>query len=196
MINPRFDIVLKNVSALIGGSFKTCDIGIRSGRITAIERPNSLSSGAEIIAGDNLYVSPGWVDIHVHLVDSRYGKSSGEPVSRLGAAQGVTALADTGTIGAANFDMFERVRADNPDIPCFSFLNIKREGIKLSNFSGNQVGWDDIPAMDAVIADHPEHIVGIKVRADELLSPRSDPMYYVRKCRDRAQIRRRLGLEP
>ena len=183
-----FDVVLKNINALVGGSFKKRDIGIVSDLISVIGEPDSLESGAQIIAGDNLYVSPGWVDIHVHLVDSRYGKSSGAPVSRLGLQHGVTALVDTGTVGAANFDMFERVRADNPDIPCFSFLNIKREGIRFSDFSSNQVGWDDIPAMEAAFANHPDNILGIKVRADKILSPKSDPMYYVRKAREAGDI--------
>jgi len=183
-----FDVVLKNINALVGGAFKKRDIGIVSNLISFIGEPGSLESGARIIPGEDLYVSPGWVDIHVHLVDSRYGKSSGAPVSRLGLQHGVTALVDTGTVGAANFDMFEQVRTDNPDIPCFSFLNIKREGIRFSDFSSNEVGWDDIPAMEAAIENHREHILGIKVRADKILSPKSDPMYYVRKTREAGDI--------
>ncbi len=182
------EIVLKNVQALIGGEFKKCDIGISEGRIAAIDQPGTLISGNQVIEGGDLYVSPGWVDYHVHLVDREYGRAVGVPVSRLGVEHGVTALVDAGTTGAADFRQFKEAVNDSPKMTSFAFINIKRQGIKLTEFYRTRKGWDDIPAMEVALSEYGNLIVGIKVRVDKMLTPRSDRLYYVRKCREAGDL--------
>lgn len=177
-------LVLQDVKALINGDFKRCDIGISSGRISAIGEPGSLGPAARVIKDQGLYVSPGWVDLHVHYVDWRHGKSAGSSISGLGSRHGVTALLDAGTTGPYNYQRLERAVADDPDVPCYALLNIKNEGIKLTSFYNTRTGWDDIPAMEDVISNHSERIVGLKIRADNSVSARSDRLYYVRKIRE------------
>lgn len=179
----KYDLVLSNVKALMDGSFKPCDLGIRGDKIVAIAAPKSLTEAATVIWEQDLYVSPGWVDLHVHLVDWRHGKSAGSPVKRLGADLGVTALLDAGTVGAANFEKFEKAAA-GAEVPCYSLLNICRQGIELTDFYRTVPGWDDIPAMEKRMAAPGNKIVGIKYRADRTVSPKNDRLYYVRKCRE------------
>ncbi|HUT53525.1 MAG TPA: hypothetical protein VM658_09055 [bacterium] len=182
------ELVLRDVRALIDGGFNRCDIGVSAGRIAAIAEPGTLS-GAEVIAGQGLYVSPGWVDLHVHYVDWRHRKSAGSSVKRLGTAQGVTALLDAGTTGPYNYDRLETAVADSlGEVPCLALLNIKREGIKLSNFYMTRIGWDDIPAMGPVIEKSQGRIIGLKLRADSEVSARSDRLYYVRKIREAGDL--------
>jgi len=58
-----FDLIVRNARLVDGRS--GLDIGIRAGRVAAVER--SLPAGApEIDAGDNL-VSPPFVDAHFHM---------------------------------------------------------------------------------------------------------------------------------
>ena len=68
----KYDLVLSNVKALMDGSFKLCDLGIRDDKIVEIAAPKSLTEAATVIWEQDLYVSPGWVDLHVHLVDWRH----------------------------------------------------------------------------------------------------------------------------
>lgn len=182
------ELVLKDVNALIDGAFKRCDIGVKAGRIAAIAEAGTLV-GDKVISGEGFHVSPGWVDLHVHYVDWRHKKSAGSSVKRLGTQLGVTALLDAGTTGPYNYDRLENAVADSHgEVPCFALLNIKREGIKLSNFFMTRTGWDDIPAMGPVIEKSAGRIIGLKLRADNEVSARDDRLYYVRKIREAGDI--------
>jgi len=177
-----YDLVLSNANALVGGSFVRRDIGIRGERIAAVAEPNTLW-GADAIVCDHIYASPGWVDLHVHMVDWRHGKTAGSSVKRLGADMGVTALLDAGTTGAENFHRFKAAQEDGRGFPCYALINIKKEGIKISDFYTTRPGYDDIPAMERVLSGDAGKVVGIKYRADKQVSPRNDRLYYVRKAR-------------
>lgn len=184
----KYDLVLSNVNALIDGAFRPCDLGIRGRRIVEIAPPNTLTDAVSLIQDPDLYVSPGWVDLHVHLVDWRHGKTAGSSVSRLGTDLGVTALVDAGTVGSANYEKFEKAAAVDPALPCYSWLNICREGIKLSDFYRTRPGWEDLPAMEKRAAKPGNKIVGVKYRADRQVSPQDDRLYYVRKCREASDL--------
>ncbi len=180
-----FDLVLKDMKCLINGSFEKKDLGIRAGRIATIAPPGSLQGALHVLSGEDLYVSPGWVDLHVHYVDWAHRKSPGAPVSRLGLVQGVTALQDAGTVGVENYDrLLKAVDDDDTGVPCYSLLSIKKEGIKLTDFYTTRKGYDDIPAMEKVIERNRGLISGLKVRADYQVSPKDDRLYYVRKIRE------------
>jgi N-acyl-D-aspartate/D-glutamate deacylase len=66
-VSNRFDIIIKNglvVDGSGGEAFKS-DIGIIGDKIAAIENLNN-STADSIINGDQLAVSPGFIDIHTH----------------------------------------------------------------------------------------------------------------------------------
>ena len=176
------DLAIVNTQALIDGAWKLCDLGVHAGKITAIAPAGTLT-GAETIRGDGLYVSPGWVDIHVHCVDLRHGRAAGSAVSRLGVAQGVTAIADAGTAGVTNYARLEQAASDYPETQVHSFLNIVSKGIRLQDYLRAEPGWEDIAGMERMAAAH-KRIVGIKYRADSTVTPKADRTYYVRKCRE------------
>jgi len=176
------DLALTNVSALIDGAWKLCDLGVNAGKIAAIAPAGTLT-GAETIKGDGLHVSPGWVDIHVHCVDLRHGRAAGSAVSRLGVAHGVTAIADAGTTGVTNYAQLERAAADYPETQVHAWLNIVSQGIRLQDYLRAEPGWENIGQMERTAADH-KRIIGIKYRADSTVTPKHDRLYYVRKCRE------------
>jgi dihydroorotase len=70
------EYLLKNVviaDPQSGHNRKSRDIFIRNGLIREIGAPGSLSSGkATVISAKGLHVSPGWVDMCVHLADPGY----------------------------------------------------------------------------------------------------------------------------
>lgn len=176
------DLAITHAQVLIDGAWKLCDLGVNGGRIAALADPGTLS-GAETIQGDGLHVSPGWVDIHTHCVDFKHGRAAGSPVSRLGVAHGVTTIVDVGTAGCTNYARLEQAAADYPETPVLSYLNIVSQGIRLQDFVRAETGWENIPAMERLRADH-KRIIGIKYRADSTVTPKSDRTYYVRKCRE------------
>lgn len=57
--------VIQNARLVENGLVTPCDAGIEDGRIAAFGPPFSLEGG-EIIAADGLYLSHGFIDIHVH----------------------------------------------------------------------------------------------------------------------------------
>lgn len=177
------ELVLSRVRALQGGSFKLCDLGINGGRISRIGDAGSLTGG-EVLDCKGIFASPGWVDLHVHYVGYRHGKSAGSPIKRLGLEHGVTAMVDAGTTGCRNFSRLERAAGTAAGEECFAFINIIDEGIKISDFYMTRPGWEDISGMERCLADHPDRIVGIKHRADNSVTPRNDRLYYVKKCRE------------
>jgi dihydroorotase len=179
------ELVIRNVQALINGTFAPRDLAIAGGRIAAVAPAGTLT-GARVLERPGLHASPGWVDLHCHYVDWKHRKSAGSSIAQLGLGEGVTALVDTGTVGAANYERLEQAVADapRPAPECFALLNIQREGIKLSEFYRTKVGWDDFPAMEKVIAAHRDRIVGLKYRADHQVSDPKDRLYYVRKIRE------------
>ena len=63
MTTSPFDLILRQ--AIVPGIAAPADIGVRKGRIAAIE-PRLAADGAEIAIGNRL-VLPGFVDTHIHL---------------------------------------------------------------------------------------------------------------------------------
>ncbi len=64
-------ILLRKINVISPGSphhLKEKDILIEEDKIVSIGEPSSLSdNGAEVISGKNLFVSPGWFDLHVNF---------------------------------------------------------------------------------------------------------------------------------
>ena len=62
----EFDTIIRNGSIATASDVFDSDIGIKDGIITALS--NNLSDADEIIDAKGMYVLPGGVDAHVHLM--------------------------------------------------------------------------------------------------------------------------------
>ena len=87
---------------------RVADVGIRGGRIAAIQPDISPSTASEVIDARGKLVTPGLIDIHTHLADPAM-----TPASCL--ADGVTSLLDAGSRGAENVDEVLKVAESAPD---------------------------------------------------------------------------------
>jgi dihydroorotase len=185
-----FGLLLKGGRAFISGRFEKCDIGISERRIAAIYPPGETKAhGKKEIDCSGMYISPGWVDLHAHLVPPSH-KKIGSPLSRIGAPTGVTALLDAGTTGANNYHMFEKHVAAVALEDVFALINIKRDGIRIRDLYRLKPGLEDLELMERITDENPL-IKGLKIRASVEDSVRSDPLYYVRKIREAGDL---LGL--
>jgi dihydroorotase len=87
------------------------DIAVRNGKIAAVERVIDASRANKTIYLQNLYVTPGLVDIHVHVFyttgvkDAWAGDNSVAP-DGFSFRTGVTTMVDAGSSGWRNFETF------------------------------------------------------------------------------------------
>lgn len=93
---PHFDLVVRGERMLTTAGIVAREIGIRDGRIVAIEPLGSGLTGAEIVElTDQQVMIPGLVDTHVHVNEPGRTEWEGfDSATRAAAAGGVTTLID------------------------------------------------------------------------------------------------------
>jgi dihydroorotase len=177
-----FDLVLKNLRVFEPDRWRSVDIGIRGKRIARLSPAGSLpiQSGNVHDLSDS-YASPGWVDAHAHVVPVRHG-GVGVQADRIGLASGVTALLDVGTVGAKNFHRLYENVIKKSQTPVFSFLNIKKSGLRFGKLGrGREAPDDDLDAMADVVEQYADRVRGIKITASKEHMLADDPLHYMRR---------------
>jgi dihydroorotase len=112
--------------------------------------------------GDDVYLSPGWVDLHAHVYDGFTSLSV--PPDVAGLSRGVHLLADAGSAGEATIDGFARYLVPSARTGLRAWLNIGSHGlVHLREVS--DLAWIDVDRTLAAIARHPGLICGVKVRS-------------------------------
>lgn len=158
--NPAFDILIKN-GMIIDGSGKSefpGDLGIKNGKITAIENYGILDNGSalRIIDANGLKVTPGFIDIHSHTDTSLFINPNAESKIR----QGVTTEA-AGQDGSSVAPRKPRTEDDEYSVDkkywqnfndFFALLEENKTAVNFVTFVGQGtirgyvVGQDDRPA--------------------------------------------------
>jgi dihydroorotase len=144
---------------------RMADIGIRDGKIAAIEPSIASSSAKETIDARGKIVTPGLIDIHTHLADK-------EMPPAICLADGVTSLVDAGSLGAENVGPLIKIAQSAPNRVRI-LLNIANRGI------GGAGELLDIRSADAaaarrVIEGNRQWIVGIKARLSRSVAGEND----------------------
>ena len=154
-----------------GASTGTTDILVGAdGTIAAVGSALQAPEGTERIDAKGAWISPGWVDLHVHVW---YGGTdiSIRP-SECGAERGVTTLVDAGSAGESNFHGFREYIIEPARERVKAFLNLGSIGLVACNRVPELRDIKDID-LDRILqcyADNSEHIVGIKVRASHVIT--------------------------
>src|SRR4051812_40563181 len=93
----RFDLLIRGGRVLDAAQRidRIADVGIRAGRIVAVDAGLRAADAAEVIDARGKLVTPGLVDIHAHA-------DPGVPAFAL--STGVTTFVDAGSKGADNVD--------------------------------------------------------------------------------------------
>jgi dihydroorotase len=144
------------------------DIAIKDGRISLIAKNIDAKEGIQVVNAEGLYVTPGLIDIHVHVfygtnLDQQYmnGPSSVVPDGFTFRA-GVTTVVDAGCAGWRTFPAFKRQTIERSQTRVLAFLNIVGEGMRGNPFEQNLKDMD--PQVTAKFAlDNKSDIVGIKL---------------------------------
>ncbi len=166
MTNEHFDMLLINGHVIDpkNGVDGLADVAITAGRIAAVGRDLNRALAGRIIDVSGLVVTPGIIDMHVHVYHTRAPEGDPEGLSVAADAHtfrsGVTTAVDTGTAGARHLRHFKQTVIDRAKTRILAYVNIVDQGM-LGDFEQDPRTFDAELAAAAVEA-YPEICVGIK----------------------------------
>ena len=147
------------------------DVAIKDGKIfrVAADIPSSTSSRTVDVSG--LYVSPGFIDMHVHVfagtqepgftgfgITNGFGSVAPDDFS---FRSGVTTMVDAGSSGWRNFHTFKKQTIDNSQTRVLAFISIAGNGM-LGTVHAQDTSDMNPVATAFVMKEYPDIIVGIK----------------------------------
>ena len=165
---PQYDLLLRggHVIDARNNISEIRDVAIRAGKIAAVESKIDPVTALKTVDVSGLYVTPGLVDIHVHVYAgtgqrrSYAGDNSVYP-DGFTLRSGVTAVADAGCAGWRNFDDFKARIIDRARTRVFVFLNIVGHGMGGVGVEQNLDDMEPKPTAEMALR-HKGLIVGIK----------------------------------
>jgi dihydroorotase len=160
----QYDLVLKGGHVIdpANGRDGIMDVAISGGRVARVA-PNIEDPADQRLDVAGLYVTPGLIDIHVHVypfrgVDGPTWQSSLTPDAH-SFRVGVTTLVDAGTAGAEHFPDFRQKWIDRSATRVLAWLNIAAGG--MGDLEQDPAQFDAGRAADTLAANA-DVIVGIK----------------------------------
>lgn len=142
------------------------DVAIRDGKIAAVAEHIDPSLAFKVINVGGLYVTPGLVDIHVHVY-----AGTGERHSYAGDLSvypdgftfrvGVTTVADAGCSGWRNFEDFKQRVIDRSKTRVLAFINIVGHGMRGAKFENDLSDMEAKPTAEMALK-YKGLIVGVK----------------------------------
>ena len=145
------------------------DVGIVNGRIARVANDIPIGSTKKIIDVTGFYITPGIIDMHVHVFQGtdKYSTSVGnssrsQQADAFSFRTGVTTVVDAGSSGWRNFPMFKEQTIDKSQTRILAFLNVIGNGM-IGRFQEQDVN-DMNPVMNAHMINrlYPSILVGIK----------------------------------
>ncbi|HTQ73024.1 MAG TPA: amidohydrolase/deacetylase family metallohydrolase [Burkholderiales bacterium] len=166
--NDKFDLVIKGGELLDPGQGLKGkrDIGVRFGRIEAIEADIPAARANRVLDASGELVIPGLVDLHSHVYP--YGSAIGIPADELIPFQGTTTMVSAGDAGANNFAALRRYVMAQTRTRLYAFVHIANIG--LAGFPEPELyhlGFAQPEAAGRTVAENADIALGVKVRMSE-----------------------------
>jgi dihydroorotase len=141
------------------------DLAVSGGKVIGIG-DYSNAAAARIIDASGCVVSPGWIDLHVHVFAG--AKASGVDADRdAGISTGVTTVVDAGTAGIGTWPMFREAVIEYATTRVLGFMNISM----FPTYGPKHGDWDNFSQGKTIQMTEREadagHCVGIKVLASQ-----------------------------
>lgn len=150
-------IVVRHVLPV--GRTSAVDIVIEDGYIRRIAEAGTVE-GEDGFDGRGMYVSSGWIDMHVHAFSEF--QPYGDDTDEIGVKQGVTVIVDAGSCGADRIADLA-AHSGKAKTKVFAFLNISSIGLESVDELSNPEWIRRDKAAEAVRM-FPDFIVGLKAR--------------------------------
>lgn len=129
----------------------------------------AAEAGAQTIDCKGGWLSPGWADLHVHVWHG--GTDISVRADEGGLRRGVTAMADAGSAGEANFHGLREYVLERQPETIRAFLNIGSIGLVACNRVSELIDMRsiDVDRTLAVIEANRDVVCGVKVRASGVI---------------------------
>ena len=164
--NDKFDLVIKGGEVLDPGQGLRGkrDIGMRYGRIEALEADIPAERALRLMNASGRLVVPGLIDLHSHVFTSGIGI----PADELALFQGTTTMVSAGDAGSSTFATYRRYMAAQSRTRIYAFVHIANIG--LSAFPVGELFNIDFAQTEAAaktLAENADIAIGIKVRMSQ-----------------------------
>src|SRR5262245_39764459 len=142
------------------------DVAIANGKVAAVAAKIDPAEALKVVDVSGYYVTPGLVDIHVHVYagtgerGSYAGDNSVYPDGFTFRA-GVTTVADAGCAGWRNFEDFKQKIIDRSKTRVLAFINIVGQGMRGGKFEQDLTDMEAKPTADMALR-YPGLIIGVK----------------------------------
>ena len=165
---PAYDLLLQgghvidaknNIDAVM-------DVAIKDGKIARVAANLLPRDAIKTIDVKGLYVTPGLIDMHVHVYNGTGEKGSyagdlSVPPDGFTFRNGVTTVVDAGCSGWRNFEDFKDRIIDRSKTRVLAMLNIVGEGMREGRFEQNTFDMDGVQTAK-MAQRYPGLVVGIK----------------------------------
>ena len=165
---PRYDLLLKggHVFDPKNGIDGVRDVAIAAGKIAAVAENIPAESGVKVVSVPSLYVTPGLVDIHTHVLTMSGLRGSLPEDQNVWADShtfraGVTTVVDAGSSGWRNFPEQKSRILDHSRTRILAMLNIVGYGQGGGAIEQNTADMD-ARATAAMAKRYPGLVVGVK----------------------------------
>ena len=165
MTAPLYDLLLKGGRVVDPASSidAVMDVAIQGDRIAKVAARIDPASAATLHDVKGLVVTPGLIDLHVHVY--QHVTDFGLNPDEAGVHAGATTVVDQGSCGAWTFDGFKVFMVDRAITETLCFLSVNLTGT-LRGSKGGPVGQNpqliDLDVMQKFIEKYPAIIRGIK----------------------------------
>jgi dihydroorotase len=162
----RYDLLLQGGHVIDprNGINAVRDVAVSAGRIAAVAERIDASQARTVININGLYVTPGLIDLHVHVFPTTGVAGAWAGDSSVGAdafsfRTGCTTMVDAGSSGWRNFEFFRTTVIDRTRTRVLALINIA--GFGMINDTIEQEDFD--PKEVARLAKkHSDVVVGVK----------------------------------
>jgi len=163
--DERYDLLIQggNVIDPSRGLHARADVGLRHGRVAAIEPEIPAVRATRVIDAKGKLVTPGLIDLHAHVYP--YGSAIGLPADELVPQTCVTTFVSAGDAGANNFAAFRRYVAAQTRCRVYAFVHIANMG--LSGYPVPEMlnlDYANVESAARAIAENHDMVLGVKVR--------------------------------
>ena len=165
---PKYDLLLQGGHVLDDRNHidAIMNVAIKDGKIAAVAPHLKAADALKTIDAKGLYVTPGLIDIHVHVYNGtgERGSYAGDlsvPPDGFTFRVGVTTVVDAGCSGWRNFEDFKDRIIDRSKTRILALLNIVGSGMRGPKFENNTADMDGT-ATAAMALKYPQNVVGIK----------------------------------
>ncbi|HYK48773.1 MAG TPA: amidohydrolase/deacetylase family metallohydrolase [Terriglobales bacterium] len=170
---PHYDLLLKGGHVIDPANHvdAVMDVAVSKDKIAAVERDIPADQAGKVVDASGLYVTPGLIDIHVHIghggapLDwfTPEGRAHTRPYgipTDIFLQAGVTTVVDAGSSGADTFLLEKEEVIDRSKVRVLAFLNIVANGMQ--GDLEQTVDQMDVKKCAETIRKYPDIIVGVK----------------------------------